>query len=623
MRSRHRIRRAIVASAVVLTTIGLVPTAVGQASAVSAPSVSISDGSALEGTGSNTPIEFVATLDQPSDQTVTVGFGIAGGTTDMYGDVRQVTPSPLTFAPGETAQTITVEALGDPYDEPEETFTVNLGRMQVGGEDSGTIIDGIGDGTIIDDDDPPQIAIGDAELREAYTLSPNHIMFPIYLSERTAKAVTVDFETSPGTALAGEDFEATSGQLTLGSDTSPPPLGSEGGPVQELAVVVLDDRFDERDLEDFTITLTNPTNAAISDGTASGTIIDDDGAGGTFNPLTPTKVFDRDLQGGRSVSLHVSGIGGIPTEHVSAVALQIAVAAPTATGYVSVVTHGRPVRRTVSFAAGTGSSNAIIVPLSAAGDLSVYNSAGSSRIRIFTVGWFQTPDANLSSGKTFWGHDPVPLFMQNVPAGATVAVDTSGLPTQPLPGGAVVAIVKSFGARRAGYLSITPNSSVRRRLIEVQTASTSSSLVIARVASDQKFRIYNGAGATTIDVQVLGVYSPGGTHIGTFTTGRRTIFDANLASGSTRTVQVASAGGIPAGATFAFLNVTVLGATKPSFISVTDDAGPVSMIDTVARQPISQLIAVPLADDGSVKLFNWRGSARVIVQTVGYSPTVT
>ena len=55
----------------------------------------------------------------------------------------------LTFAPGETAETITVSVLGDRLIEPNKTFFVDLSTSA---NDKVTIVDSRGQGTIIDDD---------------------------------------------------------------------------------------------------------------------------------------------------------------------------------------------------------------------------------------------------------------------------------------------------------------------------------------------------------------------------------------------------------------------------------------------------------------------------------------
>ena len=69
--------------------------------------------------------------------------------------------SHLTFAAGRTSQTVTVPILGDIADEPNETFTVNLSNPT-----NAAIRRSLGRGTIVDNDGPPVLAIGDVTVVE-------------------------------------------------------------------------------------------------------------------------------------------------------------------------------------------------------------------------------------------------------------------------------------------------------------------------------------------------------------------------------------------------------------------------------------------------------------------------
>jgi uncharacterized repeat protein (TIGR01451 family) len=87
----------------------------------------------------------------------------------------------------------------------------------------------------------------------------------VSLSAPSARSITVDFATTNGTAVAPGDYTAGSGTLTFAA----------GVTSQPITVPVAGDALDEAN-ETFTVTLTNPGNATIADGTALGTITDDD-----------------------------------------------------------------------------------------------------------------------------------------------------------------------------------------------------------------------------------------------------------------------------------------------------------------------------------------------------------
>ena len=109
---------------------------------------------------------------------------------------------------------------------------------------------------------PVTLAVADARAKEG---TDTTIGFAVTLSRAASGAVTVDYATSDGTARAGEDYAAASGTLTFAA----------GETAKTVAVAVLDDAVDEGE-ESFTLTLSSPSGAVIADGSATGTIENDD-----------------------------------------------------------------------------------------------------------------------------------------------------------------------------------------------------------------------------------------------------------------------------------------------------------------------------------------------------------
>jgi Ca2+-binding RTX toxin-like protein len=79
-----------------------------------------------EGNGGINAFTFTVSLSAASTQTVTVPYTINNGTATAGSDYID-NDGTLTFNPGDTTQTITVQVNGDTAVEPNETFTVNLG----------------------------------------------------------------------------------------------------------------------------------------------------------------------------------------------------------------------------------------------------------------------------------------------------------------------------------------------------------------------------------------------------------------------------------------------------------------------------------------------------------------
>src|SRR5207249_9877449 len=114
------------------------------------PAISISDVSVAEGNSGTTNAIFIVTLSAPSPQTVTVNYATANGTAIAGSDYVALATNTLSFAPGETTNTITVQINGDTTDEADETFFVNLSSPS-----NATIADSPSQGTTVNEHTAP------------------------------------------------------------------------------------------------------------------------------------------------------------------------------------------------------------------------------------------------------------------------------------------------------------------------------------------------------------------------------------------------------------------------------------------------------------------------------------
>jgi hypothetical protein len=91
------------------------------------PRISISDMSKAEGrNGKTTLFTFTVTLSVPYDQPVTMSFRTVNGTATTDNNDYVAQTGTLTFKPGETTKTITVEVKGDSKKEADEYFYLDL-----------------------------------------------------------------------------------------------------------------------------------------------------------------------------------------------------------------------------------------------------------------------------------------------------------------------------------------------------------------------------------------------------------------------------------------------------------------------------------------------------------------
>jgi len=117
---------------------------------------------------------------------------------------------------------------------------------------------------------PPTISVSDANVDEGDTGAVT-LSFIVSLSRSTDVTVSVDYATSDGSAIAGQDYDAQSGTLSI-------PSGSLQGQVD----IVVSGDIDIEGNESLTLTLSSPVNATLSRATATGVIVDNESSGGTF-----------------------------------------------------------------------------------------------------------------------------------------------------------------------------------------------------------------------------------------------------------------------------------------------------------------------------------------------------
>jgi subtilisin-like proprotein convertase family protein len=224
------------------------------------PALAIDSRTLAEGNTGSTPFAFTVTLSAVSGRAVTVNYATADGTaTTTDGDFTAASGS-LTFLPGETTKTVTVQAAGDPRNEDDETFAVNLS-----GAANATLAAGTGTGTITDDDPLPTLSVASATRAEG-TGGTTLFTFAVTMSAVSGRTVSVNYATANGTATTVDgDYTAAAGTLTF----------TPGETAKTFTVAVAGDARNEDD-ETFGVNLTAPTNAALAAPSAVGTITDDD-----------------------------------------------------------------------------------------------------------------------------------------------------------------------------------------------------------------------------------------------------------------------------------------------------------------------------------------------------------
>ena len=225
----------------------------------------------------NGTLVFTVSLDQSPTGTVSVNYATAVGGSATSGIDFDAAMGMVTFNAGEQTKTISITINDDNLYEQSESFDVNLS-----GASGGTITDGTGVGTIIDDgsgpngtdDDRPVISIDDVTATEDVD---SHAVFTISLSNPSTEAIVLSLAINDGTATSGSDYgpgleffdgmmwQPVAGNITIAADETN----------IQVRTAIIDDAITD-DNETFAIVATQISGTTFNSGdTGTGTILDD------------------------------------------------------------------------------------------------------------------------------------------------------------------------------------------------------------------------------------------------------------------------------------------------------------------------------------------------------------
>ncbi|MDQ1642555.1 MAG: large repetitive protein [Actinomycetota bacterium] len=222
--------------------------------------LAISDGSRSEGNSGTALETFTVIRYGNTTGTSSVKYATSNGTAVSGSDYTAVPWTLITFAAGQTSTTVSVSVLGDTVPEATEVFNVGLSAVT-----GAVLADSAGIGTIVNDDAPTYLRVNDLSVSEGNSGS-KLITFTIKRSGNTTVGSSVKYATANSTALAGSDYTAVPATLVsfLAGETS-----------KSVTVSVLGDTTVEPN-ETFSLVLSAPVGAFVSDTTGVATLVNDD-----------------------------------------------------------------------------------------------------------------------------------------------------------------------------------------------------------------------------------------------------------------------------------------------------------------------------------------------------------
>ncbi len=242
------------------------------------------------------------------------------------------------------------------------------------------------------------------------------------------------------------------------------------------------------------------------------------GCPGRFTAVTPKRVLDTREGAGTPVgageSINVAVTGGTTTvpAGASGVALNVTVDQPTSAGFLTVWPTGevRPLASSHNFVPGLTVANLVLAKVGAGGQVSIFNSGGSTHVVADIVGYFS------SSGGTFIPVSPQRIAdSRGAPSGAlgqgqSAVVDVANV--GPVPSNATAAIVNvtSVNSTAPSYITVWPTGTAR------PTASTLNprpgvpvpNLAYLKLGSGGQLSVYNNSGSTDYIIDVFGYVAP-------------------------------------------------------------------------------------------------------------------
>ena len=179
--------------------------------------MSIADAATVEGNEGNTSLEFTVSLSEAVEEEVTVDFGTVDDSA-VAGEDYLTSEGSLTFAPGETSQTINVDIVGDTAVEEDETFFVEIRNAE-----GVAIADMEAIGTITDDDSAETTSDVTADLSVDVTSIPegndgetSTVTYTVTLSEPAEQDARVIVDSTGGNnPLVNEPLDILTGQQSV------------------------------------------------------------------------------------------------------------------------------------------------------------------------------------------------------------------------------------------------------------------------------------------------------------------------------------------------------------------------------------------------------------------------
>lgn len=373
---------------------------------------------------------------------------------------------------------------------------------------------------------------------------------------------------------------------------------------------------------------------------------------GGFVALPGGRVLDTRTSGGPLVageprSVQVTGLGGVPTSGVAAVAVTVTATAAVVAGHVAVYPDGTgwPGTSTVNFVPGQTVANQTMVALSADGRLAVRSGVGAVQVLLDVTGWYAAGGTPVGGG--FVAVPPRRLLdtrqAQAVLTGPTgvATVGVAGTGDVPADASAAVVNITAVRPRDDTYLTAWPAGTTRpgTSVLNARRGTVVANLAVLGVGSGGAIAVSPGGSTVDVLVDLVGYHVAGPAAAGGLRpVAPRRLVDTRQNRGQTvragESVQARLTGragvplnrvaavvvtitAVPRIGTGGFLTVWPSGTGRPR----------TSALNPLPDRAVAATGVFAVGADGGLNIFNATGTVELLVDVTGFvlapTPAVT
>ncbi len=239
-------------------------------------------------------------------------------------------------------------------------------------------------------------------------------------------------------------------------------------------------------------------------------------------PLVPSRLLDTRsgvgakrgrVRGGTTIDLQVSGRGGVPESGADAVILNVGSVNPTSRGYVAVWPKGekQPDISNLNYSPGMNIPNLVICKLGDGGQVSLFANAGELDLIADVVGCFKSDGSRhvaVAPSRLLDTREGIGAPRARVGGRGEVELTVTGRGGVANGASAVILNVTAANAAAATYVTVYPNGVKRpdASSLNIAAGGTAANLVVAKVGTNGKVRLYNNSGAVDLIADVTGYF---------------------------------------------------------------------------------------------------------------------